>query len=471
MKRIIGILLTCLAILSLAACAGGSKPDNTAAPEVTASAVPSNVAQATYLHETEAASAPFIAQEPERQAFDPETDADNRYSCANITMIEADGGFYYSSASCYYLMYYDESLGELIPVCSKPECEHFKNSIDNQNRSCDAYLEASRHPSLYNGKLYYVCSPEGKLNPNTNGTRGGGALYRMDPDGTNKEFVKDAFAPGFDSPQWIMIHRGMIYAYSIESEVLNGEPINKIKILGLPIDGDETTFRVLYEYDGEAWGGMRFVGDRCYFWLGYSEGEYMEDEDGFVITDHLIPGAVIGYWDAVEEKLTILLDEHFPQGEIGYFDGGVWVTPDERIIVTVPNGLAELKNGELVEIVSYAEPDHEYYPVLSDGIVILREIKDRRYDPNDDPIWWVLDFEGTTIYKGPLPMDWDDAPDDYSGYAFNYIGGDKTGLYVDFCHYNYEGEAVKQRFSLVRYDIADGTLVPNKLSSLYATWY
>lgn len=481
MKKTACILFAAMMLLSLAACKSKDTPAGpTAAPDMTVGPGSTGEAQATdqpATEEPDATPEPFTPQDPARAAYDPATDADNRYSIAEIALIEAEGGFYWYTANCDYLMFYDESLEEAIPVCAKPECEHFKDgNTGYQNKDCSAYLECVKHPSLYNGKLYFI-DFYGGVNPNSNGTRMGGRLCRMDPDGTQREVLKDVYPPGLDDPDQMLVHRGMIYGTSHESRVENGEPIRKFRLLALPLEGDETTCRVLYEFDGQAWGGIRLIGDRCYFWVHYADGEYEEDEDGMVITDNLIPGGVIGYWDAAEEKLHILFDGTFPKGEVNYLYK-MWVTPDETIYVVTQNGIGKLEDGEIKEVVSCADDEHEFtVPELSDGIMILRETHDRRYVPENDPIWWIMTYDGTTLYKAPLPMDWTEDMEwadklrSKKGYAFSYIGGDETGIYVEFATdwTDLEG-GVYQGTVLVRYDLVGGELIPNVLDTLYSGW-
>lgn len=466
MKKLIGIVLACMMLLSLAACRGkepAHSSDPTAAPKKTAEPASTQDAQAT--ENGGDTPRPFATQTPDRQAFDPDTDADNRYTCANIKLIETEGGFYWLTpwGGYFYFLYYDESLQEVIPVCSKPECEHFKDgNLNNKNANCDAFADVVGHPSIYKGKMYYV-DRYGDPNPNTNEQTLGNKLYRMDPDGTNREFIKDVFSPGFGGGIDV-IHRGFIYSFVHESRIVNGEAESRAMLLALPIEGDETSFRVLYELDKSCWGGLRFVGDRCYFWIHYADGEYLEDEDGMPIVDHLIPGGVIGYWDSAEEKLEILFDGQFAQGDVSNLEG-MWVTPDEAIYVTLSTGLARFENGEFTLTASFEDPEHEYCPpVISDGIVILREKTNGRYRPEEDPIWWIMDFNGNTVYKAPLPMGWiDEKGLDRNEGSLMYLGGDANALYVDFTFWQDDEEWDY----LVRYDLVDGELIQTIFGPLY----
>ena len=197
MKKTLAIILAILMILPLLSCgkkpeqqAGDPVPSGTIAPDVTSA--PDNSG-----NDPAATDKPSVTVDT---SYDPETDADNLYSAAQSCLIETEDGFYWSSSGNYYLLFYDNGLEEMIPVCSRPECEHFPdNNVCVQNKDCDAYLEAVRHPALYNGKLYYI-DMNGAANPNIDGTRLGMRLFRMNPDGTGKEVIKNLFTPGYEEP-------------------------------------------------------------------------------------------------------------------------------------------------------------------------------------------------------------------------------------------------------------------------------
>ncbi|MBR5713713.1 MAG: hypothetical protein IKX58_02840, partial [Clostridia bacterium] len=62
-----------------------------------------------------------------------------------------------------------------------------------------------------------------------------------------------------------------------------------------------------------------------------------------------------------------------------------------------------------------------------------------------------------TIYKGPLPVDWMDELGSGYRYAFDYIGGDDTGIYICFGLHQKSGDG--EWHYLVRYDIEGGELI------------
>ncbi|MBO4879375.1 MAG: hypothetical protein J5544_03875, partial [Clostridia bacterium] len=392
-------------------------------------------------------------------SYNPETDADNLFSSANTILIETEDGFYWSSAANFYLLFYDNALEEMIPVCSRPECEHFPGSnVMPQNFDCDAYLEAGRHPALYQGKIYYTDSRFGKPNPNIGGDRLGARLMRMNPDGTGKEFIKDLFPSGYGDPQWLILHRGNLYGMSIENDVdKDGAVIGKTSIVVIPIEGQETTFKTIYEIDCTGWGSMRFIGDYCYFWINYQEGDYYINEHTGEVIDEQVSGGVAGRWSSVADETEILYQGNLPKDEAFYMNA--WVEQDGTFYVPSSLGLIELEDGELTVVQSFEEEGKEFVDVqVSDCIAIARTVP--AAEPFGECEIWVCRFDGSTVYKGPLPLDWfyEDPAFESSGvaprtFSFATVVGDETGLWCEFvCVWPMVGNANY----LVRFDFADG---------------
>lgn len=415
---------------------------------------------------------------PADTSFDPETDAINLYSAENGCLIETEDGFYWSCFGSDYLLYYDYGLEEMIPVCGRPDCEHFAdNNVLHQNKSCDAYLRAWRNPALYNGKIYYV-DDNGAPNPNVDGAAGSFRLMRMEPDGTEKEFVKNLYTPGYESPQWLIFHRGWIYGMSPETIVDHGEVTGRTSIIAMPIDGDETTFRIIYSVDNNGWGCMRFIGDYCYFWIRYQEGyEYINWDTGDYV-DETRSGGVAGRWNSKADKLEILYQDLLPEGEDFY--QYAWVEEDGTIYVNGSSGLLKIENGELSVVMAFEDPDLEYHLTnLSDGIAIAHTSP--RWD-SDDPYqeldYWICRFDGTTVFKGKLPMDWfreyaesTSLPGRVTIPGIGMLAGDETGLWFMFSSVWYtSGNNDPDATFLVRYDFTEDGGVQAKLYGSFIAW-
>ena len=463
MKRFIAIVLLTMLLLPFAAC-GKKQPDapqdanapqnaGTAEPAGTETAMPAGAADTSY---------------------NPETDADNRFTTANCTLIETDDGFYLADCECPYLLFYDYALEEMIPVCSRPECEHvIDNNYAIDNRSCDAWLSASRNPSLYNGKLYYVYD-YGEQNPNTGGATLGYKLFRMNPDGTGKEFVKNLFPPGYGAPQWFILHRGNIYGFSHESRVQDADVIFTSSVVVLPLEGDETTFKTICEVNGSSAGGMRFIGDYCYFLLTYWEGDYSVNWDTGEEFDERVFGGKIGRWDSKTDELEILYDNLLPEGEY-YLN--LWAEPDGSIYVIGSQGLMKLEDGELKVIQSFDDSEKKYHAAyISDGVVIAHTAPSDFNDPYGSMDVWICRFDGSTVFKGELPMEWYyncpefkgiDGNPDFPGWRMAV--GDETGIWVmfDVTWWRVPSENLPSAEFLVRFDFTDGGVQ----TKLYGTFF
>ncbi|MBO4879373.1 MAG: hypothetical protein J5544_03865 [Clostridia bacterium] len=473
MKKTLAIILTALMILPLLSCgkkpeqqAGDPVPSGTIAPDVTSA--PDNSG-----NDLAATDKPSVTVDT---SYNPETDADNLYSAAQSCLIETEDGFYWSSSGNYYLLFYDEGLEEMIPVCSRPECEHFPdNNVCVQNKKCDAYLEAVRHPALYNGKLYYI-DMNGAANPNIDGTRLGMRLFRMNPDGTGKEFIKNLFTPGYEEPDWLIFHRGYIYGIGQEMKVSQGDVDEKTAVLAIPIEGDETTFRRIYEMDNKGWGCMRFIGDYCYFWFDYEEGEYYVNYQTGEEIDETQSGGVAGRWNSKTEETEILYQspELLPKGE--YFGSTAWVERDGTIYVTGSSGLMKIENGELSVICNFEEEGKNFVaPTVSNGIAFARTVPKSFDDPYGKFEFWVRRFDGSTVFKGELPMDWFYESPEFEGLrgepncpAFSMIVGDETGLWIEFCcDWRSTGRNEPSASYLIRYDFTEDGGIEYKLYGSY----
>lgn len=461
---VLSLLLVCCCVLS--ACKGSDTGSEAASAEPTSAA--SEAPSSTPGDDGHAVSSAFTGD----TSFDPETDADNLYSTENAILIDAEGGFYWSSSLCPYLLFYDYGLEEALPVCSRPECEHFTdNNAFQQNLDCDAYIGAVRHPALYNGKIYYV-DRKGVANPNVDGSLLGMRLFCMNPDGTEKQFIKNLFTPGYGSPQWVILHRGNLYAMSVESDVVDGVASGKTSILVVPLEGDETNFKTIYEVENVGWGCMRFIGDYCCFWIRYDEGYYYINYDTGEIIDERQSVGVAGRWNSKTEELEILYRDLLPESEDFY--ACAWVETDGTFYVTGSRGLMKIENGELSVVQSFEDPEKRFVPsYISNGIAIAHTVPADLNDPYLDWDFWICRFDGTTVFKGTLPMDWfrecpefDSLPGDPRFPSVSMVSGDDTGMWCQFAaHWRGTGENDAQAEFLVRYDFTDDGIQTKLYSS------
>ena len=469
MKKQLCILLAAFLAAALFCACSGKQPAEpvpavSAAPDVTAAPDDSE-------NDLAATDKPCVTVDT---SYNPETDAINLFSAANACLIETEDGFYWCSSTSDYLLFYDNWLEEMIPVCSRPECEHFPdNNVGVQNKDCDAYLEAARHPALYNGKIYYIDS-NGIPNPNVDGTRLGMRLFRMNPDGTGKEFIKNLFTPGYEEPQWLVFHRGYIYGMSPQTIIEQGEVSGRTSIIAIPIEGEETTFKTIYEIDNQGWGCMRFIGDYCYFWIHYMEGYYYINWDTGEEIDEQQMGGVALRWNTVTEEIEILYQELLPKD--GYFGETAWFEEDGTVYVPGGDCLMKIENGERTVVFEFKEEGKNFVAAtVSNGIVFARTVPEDFNDPYGKSEFWVRRFDGTTVFKGELPMDGFYESPEFEGLrgkprwpGFVMTVGDETGLWIEFgAHWRSTGYNEPSADFLVRYDFTEDGGIEYKLYGSY----
>ena len=462
MKRILAALMAVLLLLPFAAC---TKPapepvQNTGSPEQSGEEHGGEEGLTT----AAPTAAPTEAPES-HDAFDPETDADNRFANANGRVIETEDGLYFSSIFYDYLMFYDYGLEEMIPVCGKPDCEHFKDgNAANINRDCDAYIKGVRNPTLYEGKLYYV-DDYGKPNPNDNGATLGNMLYRMEPDGTQKEFVMDLFPPEAMDPQFYVIHRGILYVSCIGSIVTDGEPKYLSSVIAAPLNGSVSDFRVLLELEDAGSIDFFFVGDDCYMKAKKVEIEYTDliTYDDYIVKSYEL---IITRWNSRTEELETVFDDCLPDGK---YISDIWVTEDGTIYGASMEKVYRFEDGGFTELFSFEEPGFEFTTLhLSDGIVIGRAAAEEDWSYGS-VLWWIRRFDGSTLYKGCLSTDWMDGVEEmFTDFSLIFFEGDETGIYL-CAEFDWPvlDKMKKANRYLLRLDFTEDGIEEKLLGSLY----
>ena len=215
---------------------------------------------------------PDAAQEPGEEpdgsdAFDPETDFDNRFGnpAMDISHVETEDAIYWHTPNENYLYYYDKAAGDCGVLCPRPECLH--DRIE-ENRDCTGYMAGSDETgfSFYGGRLYWVA---------LDWSSGAYCLFSIAPDGTDKSLVKrfDAELEDFD-PLVCAIHRGRLYITCIMQRVTDAEPKNELTVYSTGLDeGSPMTVIHREENNGSCQCFMRFIGRFVYFAVTVSGDE------------------------------------------------------------------------------------------------------------------------------------------------------------------------------------------------------
>ena len=176
--------------------------------------------------------APVSSQGPAGSASVPETEPDptpaapGRSPTDNDHHFGKEGPFVWATGTedlRYMLIgefvgYFDAATGESGVLCGRPECTH-------RDYKCNAYVGSGAISlALYDGKLWWFGN-----NPQYSLVRGiprQNGIWRMDPDGTNRELVKEfpAELAASEAVYGVTFHRGRAFFRTTKNTVTDGVP-------------------------------------------------------------------------------------------------------------------------------------------------------------------------------------------------------------------------------------------------------
>ena len=380
MKRIFIVILSCLLLLPLAACTRGSIGENSAAP-VTAEPV------------TDEPSVHFSDH-----SYNRETDF-NKLLAANgnrSSLFETEDVYYWQAEDDAYLRYAEKDGSDFGVVCGRPECVHDNGNICDGSKQCDGYAPSMSFLWMTEGKIWYLNTELWKEYRNACAV-----IFCMDPDGTNKELVKPVPKPktvygDYSAVQYFCFHRGVLYIFAYGGYINDDlEPIQPFLVFAFTLDSEEP--ELIYD-SGE----------------GIHEGSIFPSGEFLYIEDHT--------WNRAGEHSDKLLRRSAVTGETEILYEGsdlnwiarYWVDEEGNVYTqdewTEENGsknVLRLNNGVWEKAFDFEDPDISYsIRSLSDGVVIARShiVYHGPLDP--DIVIWVKRYDGSTVYKGKLPMAW-----------------------------------------------------------------
>lgn len=264
-----------------------------------------------------------------------------------------------------FIYFFNEEDEMIVPLCSKPDCLHDKETDQEKQEACNAYASTVTGNGLAycNGNLYYLDADISMKNP---------ALYRFASDGSSKEKLYEWDEDGRMPTQWI-VHRDVLY-YTIESYYTGDDDIEEfLAFYALPLTGrDRLKPKQIYVPEEEGvdviiLGNPSAYGNYVYFTAvgnreGWDESEendidyiyrktFVYDIQSEEISEITVPGQTavqtVGGVDFWQDKIIYALFDN----ETGYTgDGDYYIADldgsDPEVFMTVRQGVKLFGDGK-----------------------------------------------------------------------------------------------------------------------------
>lgn len=140
---------------------------------------------------------------------------------------KGEQGYYFRYNNFIY--FFDDKEETIVPLCSKADCLHDKETDQEKLESCNAYAGTNYDTGLAycNGYLYYIDPDFTQANP---------TLYRFAADGSMKEKLYEWDDDDIAIQQWI-VHRDVLY-YMVQSFSTGEEDVGQFNaVYALPLTG------------------------------------------------------------------------------------------------------------------------------------------------------------------------------------------------------------------------------------------
>ncbi|MBR6006510.1 MAG: hypothetical protein IK064_02665, partial [Clostridia bacterium] len=160
------------------------------------------------------------------------------------------------------------------------------------------------------------------------------------------------------------------------------------------------------------YGSIMPAGDYCY--IIDNAWNY---EDPSILYEDFYEGAINLAWNKTTilrwcsvtgETETVFSGDRINLSEYWIDEDGNFFTVSEFEEGVGRKSVLRLADGEWEKVLDFEDPDVHYtIRSLSDGIVIARDYKEYNRNGMDPDIdIWIKRYDGTTVYKGKLPMAW-----------------------------------------------------------------
>ncbi len=418
MKKTISLLFVLIITLGFAACATSGISMQTADP---ASTVTSDI-----------------------NAFNPETDVDNRYANAFCQIVELDNMFLWQ-VECP-LCYYDKVTGFGDVFCSKPECDH-------NNPDCGGGILGKPAISYYDGKFYML----GHWPSNENNCW---MVFRIDPVSTEREVFMTIpwYEDGSMTLMRMFIHRGKIFFVNQYQSVESGNPKEKYSLLTCDFEKhDAAELKPVFEFESKSMysSNLFFEGSKIYLFANPSiDGHYK---------------LIVWCYDTVSEETSTIADINIDDD---YFQpNGFCVTQEGEIIIgqsaVVPDQNVKayrIVDNELEVYMEFEEAETPWWGcyVNEETVTATRVVSE---NPRQDAVW-VRDHKGNTIYKGMLSTNYRNG--DHSSHlgSITYFGASRDRILLSAEFYTEAGGTTSSvDYYFIEYDITENGLQEKTLAS------
>ena len=380
---------------------------------------------------------PVIDPMFDTEEYLPAYDYDNRYMAFMRYVCDDENTVYFLKRNIgeggkvgYYLCYYDKTKKISDVLCGKPECLH-------NDETCGGYAGFGCMPGLflYDGKLHWIGYAVDQTGKRSNDF----ALYRCNPDGSNREQViimdgEDIFHTY--SPQEFYLHRGYLYFVGQQSTVDDeGTAATLITIKGISLKNENENITILEKkYKGVCRPKLHFSGNRIFYFYGFREGEEVY---GSICRYDIRTGETEEIWGEYLDEMDVRLTEQSFWVENDTIYAIFWHYENRSPEVT----LKKLVNGSWTD----AYVPEKTALLLLEGGGMLVHYKQEGEDPKSTKgvTICVRGLEGTLLYEGELPEKENVSP-------ILCLGGTRDEVYI-YLEIDEEGTC------LVRADIRNQT--------------
>lgn len=354
----------------------------------------------------------------------------------NAEVYENEDYIYWRGDGCTNLMYYDKAADRSGVLCTKPNCMHVNDPDCGGN-----IMSIGTSLTQINGRLYWA----GDYKEGDNYYK---SILSSKPDSSDRRLERKLDLPDTVVPHKYFFHHGDLYIYSRFSSVSGGVPsyVEALYVTGISDPELKTVFeRQIPPLEGSGMD-FKFIGDSIWFYLLSS------DANGSGLSYEFFRHDL----NTGETKELFTLDN-------GLSVYGFWPEGEDILIGTVEietylSSFYHVHEGEIKLVADFSD-DNEFYvfPRVSDGVVYTTAATEE----TSVVYIWIMDWEGNTLYKGLLPMDFlEGAEPEAIGFSSDW--GDKNAVFFDYEVYYDDGTTFHY---FVRYDISEAGLAEKLLMS------